>query len=55
MRKARCTEEQMVAVIREADREPSVGGGQAARDQRADLLHMAQTFRVAFRRTTSGA
>jgi hypothetical protein len=45
MRKAHFTAEQMVAIIREADREPVSVGGQAARDQRADDLHMAQAFR----------
>jgi hypothetical protein len=40
MRKGWFTEEQMVAIIRAADRDQVFGGGQAARGQHADVPHL---------------
>jgi hypothetical protein len=44
MRKARFTEEHMVAIIRAVNR-PHVGGGEAARGQRTNDLQLAQALR----------
>ena len=47
MRQSRFADEQMVAIVREADREPVADGGQAARGERADDLRLAQALRDA--------
>jgi hypothetical protein len=43
MRKARFTEEHMVAIIREVNR-PHVGGGEAARGQRTTIYSWRRRF-----------
>jgi len=53
MRKVRFTEEQMVAIIREADREPvsAVANGTVSASRRSTLVQMLQRF-GGFRQTT---
>ena len=45
MRKVRFSEEQMVAIIREADREPMSAVAKRHGIKRADDLYLAQAFR----------
>jgi len=45
MKKARFTDEQIVAILREADNTPVAGVAKKAQDQRADGLHATQIVR----------